>query len=610
VPWTRRRTLHRLVAERLELRRAPPLEIAEHWLAAREFHRACPALAVASREFCDLHAYRDALVVGRRAIDAWPEGLDEPGRLELVERIGRCAQLAGELPEAIAAWREVADRRRLAGDTSAAADADRQLAVAYDLQGTAELALTARREAARGYARTGRHADAATELLSAAAQLDSAGSLAAALELVDRALAEARSAARRDLEARALGIEGTVRAKLGQLDAGLEAARTGLALALSDDATGAAVDVYQHVANVFENAGDYGAAWDTYQTAYDYCQEHGADSSAQVCLVCLAAILFFTGQWERALELDRTILASPHAGVGPQMGAKQHFGLIHAARGDAKQARRMLDESGAYAERYERQRMEVWDAMGQAWIDDLEGLVDAAIDRCGFILARWGESESVHYPVPALRWATTYLATHRVEREARACAAALARLAADTVNPEAPAGLSHALGETALLDGDPEQAARHFGQALALLAHLKLPYETAQTKLRAGVALLTATRREEGVDCLTDAYRTARKLGARPLATAAAPELAAFGEQVDRRLGRRAAAQLDGPGLTRRELEIVRLVASGRTNREIARDLYLSTRTVDMHVRNVLRKLDSRSRTEATTRAAALGLLP
>ena len=74
------------------------------------------------------------------------------------------------------------------------------------------------------------------------------------------------------------------------------------------------------------------------------------------------------------------------------------------------------------------------------------------------------------------------------------------------------------------------------------------------------------------------------------------------------RLGTRAAAHADGPGLTRRELEVVRLVAVGRTNREIATELFLSTRTVDMHVAT-LRKLDSRSRVEAAHRAAELDLL-
>jgi DNA-binding CsgD family transcriptional regulator len=85
--------------------------------------------------------------------------------------------------------------------------------------------------------------------------------------------------------------------------------------------------------------------------------------------------------------------------------------------------------------------------------------------------------------------------------------------------------------------------------------------------------------------------------------------VAALGEPVDRRLGRRAAADADGAGLSRREVEVVRLVGAGRTNREIAQELFLSKRTVDMHVRNVLRKLDVRSRVDAARRAIELGIL-
>jgi DNA-binding NarL/FixJ family response regulator len=54
---------------------------------------------------------------------------------------------------------------------------------------------------------------------------------------------------------------------------------------------------------------------------------------------------------------------------------------------------------------------------------------------------------------------------------------------------------------------------------------------------------------------------------------------------------------------------VMRRIASGATNREIAVELVLSTRTVDMHVRNILAKLGCRSRTEAVAKAGDLGLL-
>ena len=151
-----------------------------------------------------------------------------------------------------------------------------------------------------------------------------------------------------------------------------------------------------------------------------------------------------------------------------------------------------------------------------------------------------------------------------------------------------------------------ETAAVQIGHAVELHRGLDLPWERVEIELRAGVALAAAGERELGLERLGEAYRGARRLGARPLAAEAAREVAALGESVVARLGSRAAG---AAGLSPRELEVVRLVAVGRTNREVAQQLYLSPRTVDMHVRNILRKLDCSTRVEAAHRATELGLL-
>jgi DNA-binding NarL/FixJ family response regulator len=215
------------------------------------------------------------------------------------------------------------------------------------------------------------------------------------------------------------------------------------------------------------------------------------------------------------------------------------------------------------------------------------------------LLERWQAREERHYSVSALRWGATLFARRGDGPGTGACADALARIAAATGDTEAVAALAHALGELALLNGDADGAARQFAQALELLAEASAPNDRAETQVRSAVALAAAGRRQEAVDRLADAYRTARKLGARPLASRAAEELQALGEPAEAR----------STGLSRREVEVLRLAADGLTNREIATRLFLSKRTVDMHVRNLLAKLGCRSRVQAAQRARSLQLL-
>ena len=209
----------------------------------------------------------------------------------------------------------------------------------------------------------------------------------------------------------------------------------------------------------------------------------------------------------------------------------------------------------------------------------------------------------------AARWATTVFGELGDGDPVRACAAARTQVAADTGQGEAASALSHALGEVALLEGQSEEAAVQFERASALLAGPGAPLERVESDRRGAVALVACDRRAEAVERLVAAHRAARRLGARPLVARVADQLAALGERAERRLGRLAAAQLAHGGLTPRELEVIRHLAAGQTDREIALEMFLSPRTVETHVRNIRMKLDCRSRAQAARRAAELGLL-
>ena len=609
IAWTGRRALHRQIAGRLEPLKAAPGLIAEHWLAAREYEPARAALIASAEAYCVIHAHRDALQAGRRALEVWAEGLDEAGRLQLLDRLGECAELSGDLSQAIGIWREVAEAHRRAGHLLQAGQVERRLANVYELQTAWERALTTRQAAAAAFAASGFPGDASAERLMVAAHLQTAGSFTAALELITVAMEEAEGAERLDLQARALALEGAVRAKLGQVEYGVEKARAGLSLALRENLTAVAAETYQRLAAALEHAADYEGARSVYLEAVDFCQAQGVTGMGQVCMACLAVVLTQLGEWQRAVELCRDVLARSDAPIPARIGATGILGWVHAMRGEAKRARRLLTEAVSQAQRYQMAAMQIISLGGLAWVDDIEGMHESAADRCHSILGRREQTEERHYAVAPLRWAATVFAREGAAIDARACAEALARIAAATGNPEAVAALAHALGEVALLEGDIQQATLQFGQALELLRDLELPFERAQTQLRSGIALAAAGERGTATERITDAYRTARKLGSQPLAARAAEELAALGERIERRLGRRAAGRLERGGLSRREVEVLRMIAAGHTNREIAQELFLSARTIDMHVSNILTKLDCRSRADATRRASELGLL-
>lgn len=215
----------------------------------------------------------------------------------------------------------------------------------------------------------------------------------------------------------------------------------------------------------------------------------------------------------------------------------------------------------------------------------------AAANRLVAILDTVPFQASFPRALPALTEA--FVAAGRV-REARDLGARWGRHLRGLDAPLAAAALAHANGFVEVASTRLAPAARSFLAAAGEYEQLGCPYESAQTQVQAGCALLQGGELQQGGAELGAALATFRRIGASWDVDRVSKIARDFNVSIPaRHLGGRRGY---GTDLSPRELEVAELAASGRTNREIAAELFLSVKTVERHVSAAMRKLDVRSR--------------
>ncbi|MEU3476995.1 LuxR C-terminal-related transcriptional regulator [Streptomyces sp. NPDC033754] len=264
------------------------------------------------------------------------------------------------------------------------------------------------------------------------------------------------------------------------------------------------------------------------------------------------------------------------------------------AAGDVQRRQGRLDEAAvSYAHAHELGRIP---QPGLALLRLAQGRADAAV--AGVDLALACQSDPRHDLLGRARLLAARtevaLAVRDVPGASRA-AAELDALAGDV--PLLRATADTALGSVALAEARPGPALRLLRQALAGWLALRVPYEAAQVRMLLAAADRTAGDEEAARLELAAARAVFERLGAVPDARRAAALLSG---------GKR--RRLPG-GLTAREAEVLRLVAGGGTNKDIAHALVISEHTVSRHLNNIFAKLGVGSRSAATAYAYAHDLL-
>jgi DNA-binding CsgD family transcriptional regulator len=179
---------------------------------------------------------------------------------------------------------------------------------------------------------------------------------------------------------------------------------------------------------------------------------------------------------------------------------------------------------------------------------------------------------------------------------ARAAVDELAGLAADLEGPFLKAAAAQALGALRLAEGEAASALHPLRRAWAGWQEAGAPYEAARVRVLVGLAC-RALGDEDTASVEFEAARDAfRKLGAKP-------DLQRMEQSVP------SAPPAGAAELTPRQVEVLRLIATGKTNREVAAALYISEKTVARHMSNILARLDLPNRAAATAYVYKHGLM-
>lgn len=381
----------------------------------------------------------------------------------------------------------------------------------------------------------------------------------------------------RNLQGRALLAQGRLDSGLALLDEALLAATAG---ELSPVVTGI---VYCSAIASCQRIFAFDRVREWTQSLAEWCQANPQlGLFTGHCLVHRAEVMQMSGSWvEAAQEAGRAVQRCV-GDIERDAAGRAHYQQAEIARlrGEVEQAEAIYRDAG---------RLGFDPQPGLALLRLTQGEGNAAASSIRRVIGATRDPLARTRLLPA--YVEIMLAVGELE-QARTASQELAQTAA-TFSTEVLAAIAdHAHGSVQLADGNPQGVLAPARRAFRTWQQLGAPYLAARLRVllaRACLALGDVEAARMEIACAREVFE---RLGA-------APDLAAI-SALDGSGAAGATARRRGHGLTERELQVLRLIAKGCTNKTIARELSLSEKTIDRHVSNIFAKTAVSSRAAAT----------
>jgi DNA-binding CsgD family transcriptional regulator len=513
--------------------------------------------------------------------------LDPEGSAEILSGLADALWWLGEIREALDCWERAYSGFRQRPDPAQAAFVAIQLGLLYD-------------------ANLGNHAAAAGWVARAARLVDEHSLeplrgwvlIAKAVDSADPDQHEAwarqahqlgRASADRDLELCALTQIGVALIDQGRITEGMAFHDEAMAGALAGEGQlDTVVFTACEMMTSYSRCAQYQRMAQWIRAADRFVERYGCPYLNASCRTHYGEVLFATGEWARAEEELRAALRlSENSLPAVQAKALARLAELRLAQGHVEEAERLMagfedhEASAPVCTRIHllRGKLALAAATALRWL----GVIGEDRLESALLLELLGEAEIGQGQAEAAAERGRMLAEMGSSLD---CQVMLAR--------------GERLRGRALAAASDAAAKRHLDAALREFVRLEMPFETARTRL-----LLAQALRELDPEVAESEARTAlaafENLGANGNSGVAATLL----REIQTRTGKPS----DSAGLSKREAEVLRLVAQGLSDKEIAARLVLSRHTVHRHISSILAKLGLPSRTAAATYAAQRGLL-